>query len=80
MRAVLGNQNSLSITYRSKLYKSLEHTASAHLKALKNSNNSKNPKKNFSPELPTSKRHYKSVVVGKQHIYKHNEESYFSRW
>jgi len=32
------------------------------------------------PEPLTNRRYYKSVVVGKQHVYEPNEESYFSRW
>ena len=37
----------------------------------------------WSGELPpplSEKRHYKSVAIGKQHVYEPNEEGYFSRW
>jgi len=37
----------------------------------------------WSGELPpplSEKRHYKSVAIGKQHVYAMNESSYFSRW
>ena len=39
--------------------------------------------KEWSGELPpplSEKRHYKSVAIGKQHVYEPNEEGYFSRW
>jgi len=39
--------------------------------------------KEWSGELPpplSEKRHYKSVAIGKQHVYAMNESSYFSRW
>jgi len=32
------------------------------------------------PPLDNSRKQYKSVAIGKQHVYEPNEEGYFSRW